>query len=170
MARFWELTDDPGSPTDPVEIAVGPPVLVLGFSDPRRYLDRYSEPDKIRFGLDVAETWPVRFWDTDTAMACMLLLLAAVDEGLGGWFFGVAHGEVELWAALGVPGGRNLVGVVGLGYPDPDEAPKGSAPPGRGARSPRSCIAVAGPARGALGAGTLLFSGVARGSLMSDRR
>lgn len=99
VARFWKLTEDPAIPSDPADLAVGPPVVVLALSDPGRYLDRYAEPDKIAFGLDTADAWPVRVWDTDTAMACMLLLLAAVDEGLGGWFFGVAHGETELRAA-----------------------------------------------------------------------
>jgi nitroreductase len=99
---------------------------VLAFSDPRRYLARYSEPDKIAFGLDRADAWPVPFWDTDTAMACMLLLLAAVDEGLGGWLFGIDRGESELRTELGVPDDRRLMGVVGLGYADPAEVPKGS--------------------------------------------
>ena len=54
---------------------------------------RYSRPDKIAFGLDRSDAWPVKFWDTDTAMACMLLLLAAVDVGLGGWYFGIPYGE-----------------------------------------------------------------------------
>ena len=126
VARFWELTEDPAFPNDPAEVAVGPPVIVLAFSDPNRYLARYAEPDKIAYGLDHAEAWPVSFWDTDTAMACMLLLLAAVDAGLGGWLFGIGSGEAELRAELGVPADRNLIGVVGLGYADPGEVPTGS--------------------------------------------
>ena len=126
VTRFWELTDDPAFPNDPADVAVGPPVIVLAFSDPQRYLTRYAEPDKIAYGLDRAEAWPVPFWDVDTAMACMLLLLAAVDEGLGGWLFGVGHGEAELRAELRVPEGHDLVGVVGLGYADPSEVPSGS--------------------------------------------
>lgn len=126
VARFWELTEDPDFPNDPGDVAVGPPVIVLAFSDPERYLARYSEPDKIAFGLDQADAWPVPFWDTDTAMACMLLLLAAVDEGLGAWLFGTGYGEDALRAELGVPADRRLIGVVGLGYPDPAEVPKGS--------------------------------------------
>jgi nitroreductase len=127
VARFWELTNDPAFPHEPEDLAVGPTVLVLAFSDPQRYLARYSQPDKIAFGLDRAETWPVRFWDTDTAMACMVLLLAVVDAGLAAWFFGVAYGEADLRRDLGVPDDRNLVGVIGLGHAAPYEAPKGSA-------------------------------------------
>jgi len=127
VARFWELTDDPRFPRPDDEVAAGPPVLVLAFSDPDRYVARYSRPDKIAFGLDRAEAWPVKFWDTDTAMACMVLLLAAVDAGLGGWFFGVAYGEEALRRELGVPDDRQLIGVVGLGYEGVDERPRGSA-------------------------------------------
>lgn len=126
VSRFWELTDDPRWPISEEELAAGPPVIVLVLSDPTRYVARYSEPDKIEFGLDTAEAWPVPFWDTDAAMAAMLLLLAAVDEGLGGWLFGIDHGEGELRRELGVPEDRKLIGVVGLGYADPTETPTGS--------------------------------------------
>src|SRR6478672_3550078 len=68
VARFWELTDDPRFPSPPEEIAVGPPVLVVAFSDPGRYVARYSRPDKIAFGLDQAEAWSVKFWDVDTTI------------------------------------------------------------------------------------------------------
>src|SRR4051812_15545246 len=70
LDRFWDLTDDPDFRRDPGTLAVAPPVVVLAFADPTRYVARYSEPDKIAFGLDRAEAWPVKFWDTDTAMAC----------------------------------------------------------------------------------------------------
>jgi nitroreductase len=126
-ARFWELVDDPRFPREPGELDAAPPVLVLLLADPDRYLERYSRPDKIAFGLDTADAWRVKFWDTDTAMAGLLLLLAAVDAGLGGWYFGVSHGEADLRAEFGIPEGRNLIGVVGLGYAGIDEHPRGSA-------------------------------------------
>ena len=100
---------------------------MLAFADADRYLARYREPDKIAFGLGEADAWPVRFWETDTAMACMLLLLAAVDAGLGGWLFGVSYGEADLFREFDVPAHRKLIGVVGLGYPGVDEHPRGSA-------------------------------------------
>ena len=132
LARFWAAAADPddadaddGGDGDDVE--TGPPVLVLALADAGRYVERYSQPDKIAFGLDRADAWAVPFWDTDTAMACMLLLLAAVDAGLGGWFFGVGHRDVAVRAEFGIPDDRGLIGVVGLGYPGVDTAPKGSA-------------------------------------------
>ena len=96
VARFWELTEDPRFPREPDELEAAPPMLVVALADSGRYLERYSRPDKIAFGLDRADAWPVPFWDTDTAMACMLLLLAAVDAGLGGWYFGIPYGEAEV--------------------------------------------------------------------------
>ena len=127
LARFWALTDDPKFPRPPGFLDDPPPVLVVAVADPGRYLDRYSKPDKIAFGLDRAEAWPVPFWDTDTAMACMVLLLAAVDAGLGGWFFGIAYGEAQLRRELGIPEDNHVVGVVGLGHVGEDVRPTGSA-------------------------------------------
>ncbi len=127
LARFWALVEDPRFPREPAELATAPPVLVIAVADPDRYVERYSRPDKIAFGLDHAEAWAVPFWDTDTAMACLLLLLAAVDAGLGGWYFGIGYGEEAVRAELGIPASRNIIGVIGLGYPGVDTAPRGSA-------------------------------------------
>jgi nitroreductase len=96
------------------------PVLVIVFSDKAAYLDRYAEPDKGWTDRDEAR-WPVPYWDTDAAMAAMIALLAVVDAGLGGCFFGVA---AEKWDALrasfGVPTGLRPVGVLSIGYPAAD--------------------------------------------------
>jgi nitroreductase len=127
IRRFWELTDDPAFPREPDELDAAPVVLVVLLADPGRYVERYSRPDKIAFGLDRADAWPVRFWDIDTAMAGMLLLLAAVDAGLGGWYFGISYGESALRDEFAIPDDRNIIGVIGLGHPAADERPRGSA-------------------------------------------
>ena len=52
-----------------------------------------------------------------TGMAALLMLLSAVDQGLGALFFGVpagAHDEVR--RALGIPAAHRIVGVVALGH------------------------------------------------------
>jgi nitroreductase len=121
VRRFWELTDSSSDAAGGL-----PTAIVIVLSDPRRYLARYSEGDKAEFGLQEAEAWPVRFWDVDGGMASMILLLAAVDAGLGAWFFGVAEGEAEVRAEFGIPYDRNMVGVIGLGHPDPAEVRIGS--------------------------------------------
>ena len=125
VAAFWETTRDPEFGWEH-DVAVGPTTLVLPLPDPARYTERYSQPDKVRFGMDQQANWPVRFWEIDAAMAAMLMLLAAVDEGLGGWFFGISHGERSLLDCLGVPGGLRPIGVLGLGYRANDEQPSGS--------------------------------------------
>lgn len=126
LGTFWRLTSHPEFPWDPDELAHGPTVIILPIADKRPYLARYSEPDKAPFGLQHEDAWPVKFWDVDAAMASMTALLAAVDQGLGSWFFGVNHGEAELLAHLGVPDGIRPVGVIGLGHRADDEVPVGS--------------------------------------------
>ena len=122
---FWRATGDQrfGKPYSAAE----PPVIVLVLSDPQAYLDRYAEPDKAGLGMDTEAGWPVPYWDMDAAMAVMLMLLTAVDEGVGAWWFGVFHGAEALLRDLGVPPGRRLVGAVALGRPAADDRPSGSA-------------------------------------------
>ena len=118
-ARFWAATREPqaAAPSDPWLAGVSAaPVLVLCLSDPDTYLDRYAEPDKGWEDRDPAR-WPVPYWDVDTGMAAMLMLLAAVDQELGALFFGVPpvrHAAVR--QAHGIPGNRRIVGVVALGH------------------------------------------------------
>jgi nitroreductase len=126
IASFWEITRDPQFGWEVEDVAVGPTVVILPLPDPERYVARYSEPDKIAFGLDRAENWAVPFWDVDAAMAAMLVLLAAVDEGLGGWFFGITHGERALLDRYGVPSHLRPIGIIGLGYRAEDETATGS--------------------------------------------
>lgn len=126
VSEFWRITRDPEFPWNDDEIAVGPTVLVLPLPDKARYIERYSQPDKIELGMGEEANWPVRFWDVDAAMASMLILLAAVDEGLGGRYFGIVHGERELLDRFGVPQGLRPIGIIGLGYRASDEEPRGS--------------------------------------------
>lgn len=107
------------------------PVVVLPLADKQAYLDRYSLPDKMGRGMDREEGWPVPYWEVDTAFATMLLLLAAVDAGLGALFFGLFDGKEEAVAALGVPGSYRAIGGVALGYPAPGERSQPSWKGGR---------------------------------------
>src|SRR5690242_19062303 len=56
------------------------------------YHDRYNEPDKLAVTGGREIEWPVPFWFVDAGAAMMLVLLAAIDEGLGAGVYGV---EVE---------------------------------------------------------------------------
>src|SRR5438132_2526257 len=121
--HFWTTIE----PDRSARSSNGPPVIVLPLANKPAYLERYSQPDKEGLGMDVEGGWPVPFWDVDAAMAAMLVLLAAVDEGLGGWLFGIFHGEDRLLGDLGVPPGVRPVGAIALGYPSPEDRPAGSA-------------------------------------------
>jgi nitroreductase len=118
---FWQATTDPGAQPDPWLAGMrSAPALVVCLSDPQRYLDRYAEPDKGWTDRDPGR-WPVPYWDVDTGMAALLMLLTAVDEGLAACFFGVPpqHRAAAL-AAFGAPSDRRVVGVCSLGYAAPD--------------------------------------------------
>jgi nitroreductase len=120
--EFWRITDPRGR-----KRSAAPAVLVIPLADKGAYLRRYSEPDKHGLGMDVEDAWPVAYWDLDAAMAVMLVLLAATDAGVGAWFFGIFHGEVELLEWLGAPPGPHPIGALALGWPSPRERARGSA-------------------------------------------
>ncbi len=96
-------------------------MVVLPLAHRQAYLDRYAEPDKAGSGLDRGDAWPVPYWLVDTGFAVMLMLLSAVDAGLGAAFLGIFRGEAELLDTLGVPDGYRPIGAVAVGYPAPDE-------------------------------------------------
>ena len=81
------------------------------------YHDRYTEPNKLEDGNEIE--WRVPWWWVDAGKALMLLLLAAVDEGLGAGLFGLypAANNERLREALGLPGDVAVVGVVTVGHP-----------------------------------------------------
>lgn len=94
------------------------PALVVCCSDKQTYLDRYAQQDKGWTDRDETH-WPVAYWDIDVGMAALIMLLVAVDEGLGALFFGAhapTHDEVR--GALGLPDDRTIVGIVAIGYAD----------------------------------------------------
>ncbi len=97
------------------------PVIVVALSNRQTYLDRYAEADKGWTDRDESR-WAVPYWHVDTGMASLLMLLTAVDAGLGALFFGLPHDRwARLGPALGVPQDYTPVGAVALGYPAPDE-------------------------------------------------
>lgn len=131
--RFWSATLDPEWRARRARQAglERAPVIVLPLSHRDAYLARYSEPDKEGLGMDREGGWPVPYWDVDAGFAAMLILLAAVDEGLGALFFGVFRGERELLDGFGVPPGYRAVGAITLGWPSDDDRPSPSLARGR---------------------------------------
>ena len=120
-AAFWAATTDPDDEPDSWLAGMRTaPLLIVCLSDKDAYLSRYAEPDKGWTDRDEAR-WPVPYWDVDTGMAALLMLLTAVDEGVGGLFFGVPpECHDDLLAAFDIPRDRGVVGVVAAGYPAQD--------------------------------------------------
>ena len=90
--RFWAATGGDEWYAAKRPALMNAPIIVLPFAIAAEYTARYSEPDKIAFGLDDAAKWPVPFWLTDTAMATQNLLLLVEDRGLGALYFGIFDG------------------------------------------------------------------------------
>ena len=84
------------------------------------YHDRYTQPDKLDENGEEIE-WRVPWWWVDAGKAMMLLLLAAVDEGLGAGLFGLVGDKNDgLRELLGIPEDFEIVGVVTVGHPAPE--------------------------------------------------
>ncbi|HST47083.1 nitroreductase family protein [Jatrophihabitans sp.] len=120
-AAFWQATTDSTADPDPwLRDMQTAPALIIAMSDKQAYLDRYAAPDKGWTDRDEAH-WPVPYWDIDTGMASLLILLGAVDRGLASCFFGVpAERHQQVKQAFGIPDRLSLVGVISLGQPAPD--------------------------------------------------
>lgn len=96
------------------------PVLVVCCVREGDYRRRYDEPDKRRPGTPARE-WPVPYWYVDAGGALLLLLLAAVDEGLAAGFLDLgARGYERLKAMLDIPADVAPIGVVTVGHPADD--------------------------------------------------
>lgn len=102
------------------------PLLIVCLSNKTAYLDRYAEPDKGR--TDRSEVhWSAPYWYIDAGMAAMLILLTAVDAGLGALFFGIPPTKIAAFReAFGIPSELNPIGTVAVGYAKPNDPPSPS--------------------------------------------
>lgn len=139
-ASYWDLTLPPDKRAAfPWPGLLRAPVIILPCGDAAAYLDRYSEPDKVRTGLgDSADAWAIPYWHVDTAMATMTLLHAATDAGLGALFFGIFDHEAAVCDAFGIPDAVRPIGAVALGRPGDDDRPSKSS--GRGRPDPADIV------------------------------
>ena len=126
VGRFWAATTDDGEPDVWLAGMRTAPVVIVPCSSKAAYLSRYAEDDKGWTDRDEAR-WPVPFWHLDTAMAALLILLTAVDEGLGACFFGVPPERVPAAKdAFGIPAAFDPIGAITLGHQVPDSGAPGS--------------------------------------------
>jgi FMN reductase [NAD(P)H] len=95
------------------------PVHVLVCTRENDYHDRYRKPDKLQDGDEI--DWPVPYWYVDAGAALMLLLLAAIDEGLAAGVSGVPRDAAAgLRSSFGIPEDVDVVALVTIGAPAPD--------------------------------------------------
>jgi nitroreductase len=134
-SRFWEVTSSADwRASDEAARLMRAPVVVVPLCSASVYVARYSEPDKVAHGLTTEEAWPVPFWTVDVSFATMLLLLGAVEEGLGALFFGFQSREAiaSFRLEFGVPPSWSPIGAVAVGWPsDEGFGQSGSASRGR---------------------------------------
>ena len=134
VGRFWSAMrgGDREPPFDPE--VMNAPLIVVPLANKDSYLDRYAEPDKGWTDRDESH-WPVPFWYIDTGFTALLMLLTAVDEGLGALFFGLPPDATERFrSAFGVPATYVPIGAVAVGHRTDD--------PGRGSADTRRRIPV----------------------------
>jgi FMN reductase [NAD(P)H] len=100
----------------------GAAALIVVCAREEDYHDRYRQPDKLDEEGEEIE-WPVPYWHVDAGKAAMLILLAAIDEGLGAGVFGLsAEGITQLRELLSIPDDVAVVEVITLGRPGRDDA------------------------------------------------
>lgn len=107
-------------------LSVAPVHVLVGVRE-ADYRERYAEPDKA--GAD-PDAWTAPYWWVDAGAALMLLLLAAVDEGLGAGVLDIGDPS-EVCRLLELPPDVAPVCLVTIGHPDAGAQPAGSAKRGR---------------------------------------
>jgi len=123
--RIADLADEPGYVAGGFEPWISrAPVHVVVLMREDDYHDRYTQPDKLEQTGGEEIEWRVPWWWVDAGKAIMLLLLAAVDEGLGAGLFGVVGDRNDdVRDLLGAPEDLEVVGIVTIGHqaPEPNE-------------------------------------------------
>jgi nitroreductase len=116
IARFRDAVRPAEHPENWFAANVDAPLLIVAHSNKDVYLDRYAQPDK-GFTDRSDAWWPAPYWDIDTGFAALLMLLTAVDAGLGACFFGIPVERIDAYrAAFGVPAKFSPIGAISIGY------------------------------------------------------
>jgi nitroreductase len=118
VARFRDAVRPDEDPEGWFAANVEAPLLIVPHSNKDAYLDRYAQPDK-GFTDRSDAWWPAPYWDIDTGMASLMMLLTAVDAGLGACFFGMPNERIDAYReAFGVPPQFTPIGAISIGYSD----------------------------------------------------
>jgi FMN reductase [NAD(P)H] len=92
------------------------PVHIVVLTREDDYHERYLKQDKLAITGGHEIYWPAPYWYVDAGAATMVLMLAAIDEGLDTAIFGVTDLDA-LQRLLGLPDDLRFVAVVTMGYP-----------------------------------------------------
>ena len=99
------------------------PVLMVISANESLYHARYNEPDKLAVTGGVEVTWPVPYWFVDAGALMVLVLMAAIDEGLAGAFIGHPDQKRICDDVLGLPEDVVPIGLAFIGKPGDDLVP-----------------------------------------------
>ena len=112
------------------------PVHVVVLTREGDYHERYQRPDKLKITGGSEIEWPAPYWFVDAGAALMVLMLAAIDEGLATAVFGVTDLQA-LREVLRLPDDLSFVAVVTIGYPSGEPLPERDTREFRARRRPR---------------------------------
>ncbi len=119
-ARFWPFVPTRATQTPTMQLA---PLVVVPLAHEAAYRARYAQPDKAVTGLGEKQ-WAAPYWFIDTGMAALMMLLTAVDEGLGACLFGIQPEQQEGFRAeFGVPSEYHPIGGITIGHRSREDAP-----------------------------------------------
>ena len=96
---------------------------VLVLTREQDYHDRYTSPDKLDVTGGTEIDWPVPYWHVDAGAALMLVLLAALEEGLAAGVYGIPlDDQPRVRELLHIPDELAIVAGITLGRRAPDPA------------------------------------------------
>ncbi|HEY8406615.1 MAG TPA: nitroreductase family protein [Gaiellaceae bacterium] len=94
---------------------------VLVLTREQDYHDRYTSPDKLDVTGGTEIDWPVPYWHVDAGAALMLVLLAALEEGLAAGVYGIPlDDQPRVRELLHIPDELAIVAGITLGRRAPD--------------------------------------------------
>lgn len=100
----------------------GAAAIVVVCTREEDYHDRYRQADKLDdAGAEIE--WPVPYWHVDAGKAAMLVILAAIDEGLATGVFGFPSERIaEIRELLRLPADVVPVEAITIGHAGDDKA------------------------------------------------
>jgi FMN reductase [NAD(P)H] len=108
--------------TDGRNFIADAPVHIVISANETLYHERYNQPDKLQATGGVEVTWPVPYWFVDAGALMMLVLAAAIDEGLASAFIGHPDQKAIFDELVGLPEDVVPIGLALIGKPG--EAPE----------------------------------------------